>query len=105
MIAKKASVSVRTVAHTFDLLRGQSVLRPMSGLKGGKGKATRYVIDIWTLLEVCGFGWVDEFLRGYAINTAQSCTVKDARIARYSRAEIAHCLNDVETCQSQGWKH
>jgi NAD(P)-dependent dehydrogenase (short-subunit alcohol dehydrogenase family) len=79
--------------------------RAKSEKEGGKGKATRYVIDVWALLEVCGFGWVDEFLRGRGEHTVQSCTVKDAEIARYTRAEIAHCLNDVGTTQFEGWKH
>ena len=94
-VAKKAKVSVRTVASTMAMLRDCDVLRPVSGLGGGRNKATQYKVDLWTLMVFCGCTWVSEFASGFGGN----CTVYDVDFARFSvdanRAKIAHCLNDV----------
>jgi len=85
-IAKKAGVSVRTVASTMSMLRAASVLNPVSNLKGGHGAATRYTINSHALFVLCGCDWVDDFVRG----RGENCTVVGSEIARLSRAKIAH---------------
>jgi hypothetical protein len=97
-LAKRAKVSVRTVASTLAMLRAAGVLEPVSNLYGGKGKATAYRLQIHPLLTLCGCDWVDDFLHGMA---AQNCTVSGQGIARYARAKIAHRINYVETHPSQ----
>lgn len=53
-IAKKADVSLRTVATVFSLLRDTGVLVPVSKLNRGRGKATEYQLDDLSLLHLCG---------------------------------------------------
>lgn len=100
MLAKRAGVSVRTVASTLSKLRAGGMILPVSSVKGGKAKATRYVVDISYLLTFCGADWVDELLRGHPKN----CTVSGSKIARYARAKIAHCNNNVQSPLSQNGK-
>lgn len=94
-IAKKSETCVRSVASAFAMLRDCDILRPVSGMKGGRRKATHYTVDVWTLMVFCGVTWVEEFLSG----ADRNCTVSPPDFARFSatgnRAAIAHCLNDV----------
>lgn len=94
-IAKKSGTCVRSVASAFAMLRDCDILRPVSGMKGGRRKATHYTVDVWTLMVFCGVTWVEEFLSG----AGRNCTVSPPDFARFSatgnRAAIAHCLNDV----------
>lgn len=94
-IAKKSGTCVRSVASAFAMLRDCDILRPVSGMNGGRHKATHYTVDVWKLMVFCGVTWVEEFLSG----AGQNCTVSSPDFARFSatgnRAAIAHCLNDV----------
>lgn len=53
-LAKKADVSVRTVAGTVAKLRDAQILVPLSGGNGGRSKATEYRLSEYRLLEFCG---------------------------------------------------
>lgn len=53
-LAKKAGVSVRTVASVLSILRTGGALVVISNTKGGRNTATRYRIDDLCLLEMCG---------------------------------------------------
>lgn len=96
-IAKKAGVSVRTVASAMSMLRAAGVLNPVSNLKGGHGAATRYSVNTYALFVLCGCDWVDDFVRG----RGQDCTVVGSEIARLSRAKIAHGIYSVKGDPSQ----
>lgn len=60
-IARKAKVSVRTVAWCMSHLRKAGALVVLSDLKGGQGKATVYRMCEHALLNMCGLKWVDRF--------------------------------------------
>lgn len=88
-LAKKADVSVRTVATTLDMLRAAGVLRVVSHPKGGRA-ATRYRVRVTPLLILCGADlpdWMEGELRLF---TGQSCTLSEPEIARFGSAKIAH---------------
>jgi len=97
MLAERAGVSVRTVASTLAMLRAGDMIVPVSGLRGGKAKATRYKVNARQVMVFCGVDWLDEFMRG----TGGNCTVWKPEIARYGRAKIAHCISNVSTGLSQ----
>lgn len=98
-IAKKAKVCVKTVSRSLDVLRGNTILVPVSGIGGGKAKATRYNVDLHSLMVVCGCVWATEFLRGASANVP----VSGAEMSRYGRDKMSHCLNDVASTLRQGW--
>lgn len=52
-LARKAGVSVRTVAATLDLLRHHGAIIAVAHLNGLHGKATEYVVDIVAMTELC----------------------------------------------------
>lgn len=54
ILAKKADVSVRTVASTISRLRDSRILVPLSSGSGGRSKATDYRLSEYRLLEFCG---------------------------------------------------
>lgn len=97
-LARKAKVSVRTVASSLSMLRAAGVLVVVSNLRGGHDTATKYRVNTAALLTLCGCDWMDEFLSGYARN----CTVAGHEIARLGSAKIAHGINNVSICLSQG---
>jgi hypothetical protein len=96
-IAKKAGVSIRTVASTLSMLRDVGALVPVSHLMGGGGTATRYRIDTVALMSFCGCDWVNEFFNGYY---GGNCTVNGIEIARLRRAKIAHGLKSTSNVVS-----
>ena len=53
-IARIANVSVPTVSRTLQFLVGLAVLTPVAFNKGGAGVATKYVVDLRQLAEMCG---------------------------------------------------
>lgn len=53
-IAKKADVSVRTVATVLALLRDTGVLVPQSKARRGKGRPAEYSVDDLSLMQLCG---------------------------------------------------
>jgi len=102
-LAKKAGVSVRTVASVLSMLRTIEAIEPVTGLNGGylhggRGMTTHYTVNPWPLMVFCGCDWVDDFMRG----SSQNCTVSGGVFARFWRAKIAHCSYDVGTSLSQG---
>jgi len=92
-IAKKTGVSVKAVSRTFALLRDLDVLRAVSSIKGGHGKATQYTVDVWTLCAFCGADWVGKFL--------QNVPVDQPKMSRYGRDKMSHCLTDVGPKEAQ----
>lgn len=101
-LAKKAGVSVRTVAYVLSMLRAAEVLSPVANLNGGFQTATKYRVNLLRLMTLCGCDWLDQFLSGRAVN----CTVANPEIARLRGAEIAHGISNVSTglCQKRGGK-
>lgn len=96
-LAKRAGVSLRTVASTLAMLRAAGVLNPVSNLKGGFKTATRYQVNVSALLSLCGCDWLDDFLRG----ARSDCTVVNREFARLSHAKIAHGIYSVQSRPSQ----
>lgn len=45
LLAKKAGVSVITVARSLDVFRNLGISTPIKHLKGGNGRATQYTLD------------------------------------------------------------
>ena len=86
-LAKRSGVSVRTVASTLALLRSCHAVSPVSNLRGGYGKSTRYVVDIWAVLKHCGVE-IPEVISGHLV--ALNCTQAPPKIAHNMRAKIAH---------------
>lgn len=82
-LAKKAGVSVRTVASTLAMLRAAGAISVVEYPNGGRN-ASRYSINIRPLMTLCGCDWVDDFLRGAADN----CTVYAAKIAQFPGSEL-----------------
>lgn len=79
-LARKAGVSVRTVATTLDLLREHGAIIAVAHLNGLHGKATEYVVDVVAMTELCDLKKTD--LR---VNGVQKVpTVGSAKIARRS---------------------
>lgn len=101
-IATKAGVSIKTVSRALDMLRTIGVLVPVSGLGGGKAKATRYEVSILHLMTYCGCDWVDEFMRGYYRNVP----LNDTKMSRYrlndSGSKCPTVLYDVEYDENEG---
>lgn len=97
-VAKKAKVSVKTVSRALEMLRTIEALRPVSGIGGGKAKATQYKVSLPHLMAYCGCNWVDEFMRGYRANVP----VSGVEMSRYSRDKMSHCLMTSEPTLSMG---
>lgn len=97
-LAKRAGVSVRTVASSLAMLRAAGVLEVVSNLKGGFKTATKYSVNLRSLMHLCGCDWADEFTRHAPTN----CTVDKSGIARLSSAKIAHGIYSVQhgLCQN-----
>lgn len=91
-IAKKVGVTVKTVSRALAMLRAAGIAVPLDGIKGGQGKATRYHINIWALMSLCGCDWIDEFARGFAYNCGPYVPVSKAEMSRYNRDKMSHCL-------------
>lgn len=81
-IAKKAGVTVKTVSRCLSMLRSAGVLVAVNGLSGGGKIATKYTVNVWSLMTLCGCDWVDEFMRGRGKNVP------------LSSAEMSHCRRD-----------
>lgn len=86
-IARKAEVSVRTVATVFALLRETGVLVPISRIKGGRGFATRYKLDELALFQLCGLD-MDQII-------AAMTPVKRAKLHGNERPESVQKLHTV----------
>lgn len=81
-IAKKSGVTVKTVSRCLATLRASNVLAAVNGLSGGGKVATKYTVNVWSLMTLCGCDWVDEFMRGRSQNVP------------LSGAEMSHCRRD-----------
>lgn len=97
IMAKKAGVSVKTVSRVLDTLRTIGAIVPVSGLKGGKGKATQYSFKAWQLMAYCGCDWLDEFARGASINVP----VSNAKCPGIVGTKCPTVLTDVSSNLSQ----
>jgi hypothetical protein len=96
-IAKKAGVSIRTVASCFGMLRAAGILVPVSGIRGGKGKATQYKVDARALMVLCGCDWLDEFITGRLAN----CTVSLPNLHAITVQKLHTVLYDDKGYPSQ----
>jgi hypothetical protein len=93
-IAKASRTSVRTVAHTLAMLRDAGCLIPISHEHGG-GKSTRYRFKLVALAVFCG-AKLPDWIEGELVPVCvQNSPVPEAKIARRTRAKIAHGLKDV----------
>ena len=92
-LAKKAGVSVRTVASTLALLRDWGAIKAVGHLNGLHGNATEYVVDEYALLAFCD-GVAHEQILRLAVNGVQNCTGS-------GRAKIAHRINNVDSYPNQ----
>jgi hypothetical protein len=88
-LARRAGVSVRTVASTLDLMRRYGVIEPTAHLHGLHGNATEYKVSIPHLFDLCGKK-KDEI----RINGVQNCTGAGCAI-------FAHRISNVVTFPSQ----
>jgi hypothetical protein len=70
-LADRARCKVRTVSTALGVFRRLGILIPVSGVKGGKGFATRYSVDLSAVLVICDReDLVEAFLQ---FDTAQLC--------------------------------
>lgn len=90
-LARRAGVSVRTVASTLAMLRDAGVMQTVSHAKGGWGKATRYTFDVIAYFPACGFDY-PAFIPGDLV--VQNCTHSRPPIAHNMRAKIAHGISN-----------
>lgn len=90
-LARKSGVTVKTVSRTLGMLRAAGVLVPVSSLRGGWGSATKYRVNIAALMTLCGCDWLDEFLRGRALNVPQVAL----KMSRKMGDKMSHGLNDT----------
>lgn len=63
-IGKKAQASEASVKRLFSRLRRASVLWAQAHIRGGRGKATEYTVDLIALLKFCGCE-IPEAAEGY----------------------------------------
>lgn len=92
-LAKRAGVSVRTVASVLDMLRAHKVIDPVAHLHGLHGNATEYTVCTVALTVLC-----DKKKSDLAVNGVQNCTGR-------GRAKIAHRISNViafPSCESRG---
>jgi hypothetical protein len=61
-LAKKANVSIITVARCLTRLRDSHVILAIKNPKGEGQKPTQYVVNIHALMLHCGQYWLDEFM-------------------------------------------
>lgn len=92
-LAKKAGVSVRTVASTLAMLRDWGAIQALNHLNGLHGNATEYVVDEYALIAFCD-GVAHEQILRLAVNGVQNCTGS-------GRAKIAHRINTVRSNPNQ----
>jgi hypothetical protein len=88
-LAKKADVSIRTVAHVLAILRNEGVLIATAHLNGLHGNATEYTVSVIALTELCEKKKGD--LRVIGVQN----------VPPQGRAKIAHRNNNVVTFPSQ----
>lgn len=91
-LAKKAGVSIRTVASTLDMLRRAGAIDAVNHLHGLHGNATEYTVNTVALTDLCAQEKAD--LR---VNGVKNCTTQ-------GRAKIAHRINNVVKFPVQGLK-
>lgn len=82
-LAKRAGVSIRTVASVLETLRSHGVIDPIANLYGLHGKATEYTVNTIALTVLC-----DKKKEDLAYNGVQNCTGAGS-------AKIAHRSCDV----------
>jgi hypothetical protein len=104
-VAKKARVSVRTVASTMDMLRAAGVLRVVSHAKGGR-TSTRYKLKFAPLLILCGCD-LPEWMEGELMPILRdiqsgNCTLSETEIARLPSAKIAHGNKGANSGEVEG---
>ncbi len=100
-VAKRARVSVRTVASCLLMLRENNVLKIVSHGNGGWHTATRYRLDIIALLELCGHKFPAEFNGELHTLSGRDCT----HFAHAHREKIAHgyILRSDDVFSSEGF--
>ena len=54
--------------------------------------ATKYHVNIWALMTLCGCGWLDDFMRGRSANVP----VNDTVLSRYNVDRMSRCLMTSE---------
>ena len=91
-LAKRAGVSIRTVASVLDMLRKTGVIEAVAHLNGLYGNATEYSLSTVHLFELC-----QAKKTAKARNGVQNCTTSGC-------AEIAHRIDNVVMFPSQGLK-
>ncbi len=96
-LAKKAGVSVRTVATVLSILRDSGALIVMSDhLKGGQGRATRYRFDDLSLLAMCGLD-MGQFNAAMSGGNRDIYRAVSPRSKRFETVQKLHTvLSDVE---------
>lgn len=88
-LAKRAKVSIRTVASTLDMLRAHGAIVAVAHLHGLHGNATEYVVNVPALTDLCAMKKAD-----LAVDGVQNCTGPGS-------AKIAHRINNVVPFPSQ----
>lgn len=88
-LAKRAKVSIRTVASVLDLLRKYRAIEAVAHLHGLHGNATEYTVNVVALTELCAKRKED--LR---VNGVQNCTGS-------GRAKNAHRISNVISLKNQ----
>jgi hypothetical protein len=106
LLAKKAKVSVRTVATTLAMMRDGNALIAIGRLRGEGQKPTQYRVDLRALFDFCGADVpesADGELTPYRADTdGQSCTPLCTPLAHHWRADFAHSLTDVRHVCANG---
>lgn len=91
-IAKKANVSVRTVASVMADMRDAGVLIPVAYPKGGR-RATQYKMRISKIFEYCGHE-MPEWMRGELIEvTVQKLGEKPCKVLKFDQKETVQKLH------------
>ena len=94
-LAKRAKVHVKTVSRTLEILRDAKAIKPVSNLRGGYGKSTRYVVDIWALTAHCGVE-LPEVIQGQlvALNVPQD----QPKMSHNMRDKMSHGIYTTSGC-------
>jgi len=67
-LAKKARVTIMTVARCLAKLRAGGMITPVRNLHGEGQNPTHYTVNIHAILVFCGATWIDEYVRDMAQN-------------------------------------
>ncbi|MEN9924035.1 MAG: hypothetical protein RL268_161 [Pseudomonadota bacterium] len=100
-LAKRAKVTVKTVARCLKKLRDAGVLVTVSHPRGGWGTATQYRVEIIPLLTLCGYGFPSNDDGELAEISGQNVPHFPAKMSHTRRDKMSHGYNKAENLPGQ----